>query len=98
MKPAELQTELAYRVQERLGILCGANTPTAAQKRMAEAEAIEWCERWEFERWKERACNLDSQSLDSNTPVAASKAASRPVIRLFHPAGFLFQSRSVDAG
>jgi hypothetical protein len=35
-------SEWAYRFEERLGILCGAAHPTAAQKRMARAEADHW--------------------------------------------------------
>ena len=54
MTPAEIKTEMAYRVQERLGILCGADTPTDAQKRLAEAEANEWRESYELEQWKNR--------------------------------------------
>ena len=64
----EIKTEMAYRVQERLGILCGADTPTAAQKRLAEQEANEWRESYELEQWKNRciaklrACNPDEQN------------------------------------
>lgn len=60
MTTAEIRAEVAYRLQERLGILCGTNTPTADQKRLAEAEAAEWRERWELHQWK----NLTQKMLD----------------------------------
>lgn len=34
--------EYRYRVEERLGILCGAGQPTTEQRKMAEAEALDW--------------------------------------------------------
>lgn len=39
---AEQQAEWDYRYQERLGILCADQEPTAEQKAIAKAEADEW--------------------------------------------------------
>jgi hypothetical protein len=39
--PPEIQREFDYRLQERLGILCGAGTPTKEQQAIAEKEAWE---------------------------------------------------------
>lgn len=41
----ELDIEHAYRVSERLGILCGAGEPTPEQLEIAEREADEAIER-----------------------------------------------------
>lgn len=41
----EIATEKAYLIQERLGICCGARTPTAGEIALAEKEAREWEER-----------------------------------------------------
>jgi hypothetical protein len=37
--PPEIQREFDYRLQERLGILCGAAEPTKEQQALAEKEA-----------------------------------------------------------
>jgi len=42
MTERELQAEKAYRVNERLGILCGSLKPTAEQFALARKEADEW--------------------------------------------------------
>lgn len=39
MNDSELQEEHAYRMEERLAILCGMDTPTAQQVAMAMEEA-----------------------------------------------------------
>lgn len=39
---AEIQTEKRYRKEERLGHLCGTNTPTPTQLAQAELEADLW--------------------------------------------------------
>jgi NOL1/NOP2/fmu family ribosome biogenesis protein len=45
MTPEELAAERRYRIQERLGILCGSREPTIEQIEIAEQEAEEWLER-----------------------------------------------------
>jgi hypothetical protein len=42
MTPEELAVERSYRVQERLGIMCGSGEPTMEQIEIAEREAEEW--------------------------------------------------------
>ena len=37
-----IEREKAYRIQERLGILCGPNAPTSEQRQIAEREAYDW--------------------------------------------------------
>lgn len=44
MTISEIQTELLYRIQERLGILCGMAEPTLEQREIAESEARQWVE------------------------------------------------------
>ena len=39
MTPTERHQEFLYRVQERLGLLCGKDQPTPEQIALAEAEA-----------------------------------------------------------
>lgn len=39
---AEQQEEWDYRYQERLGMLCGADRPTLAQRETATTEANQW--------------------------------------------------------
>lgn len=39
---AQFHRERSYRLQERLGILCGASTPTPAQISQAELEVMLW--------------------------------------------------------
>ena len=39
MSDQELAVEMQYRIQERLGILCGDKEPTAEQIKIAEREA-----------------------------------------------------------
>ena len=41
MSEQELHEEWMYRYQERLGILCGTNTPTEEEDRIARQEANE---------------------------------------------------------
>jgi hypothetical protein len=43
--PAHLTEEGRYRFEERLGILAGANTPTAGQVALAWCEAIRYDEK-----------------------------------------------------
>jgi hypothetical protein len=38
----EIQSEKLYRIEERLGILCGADVPTDEQMEIAVREASEW--------------------------------------------------------
>lgn len=45
MSPEELAAERLYRIQERLGILCGSGEPTIEQIEIAEQEAEEWVRR-----------------------------------------------------
>lgn len=40
-----IELEFAYRVQERLGILCGTDDPTVEQLELATREADEACEK-----------------------------------------------------
>lgn len=42
MTTDELQEEVQYRIEERLGILCGAETPTPDQLKLANDEADQW--------------------------------------------------------
>ena len=42
MTTSELQSEIQYRIEERLGILCGIETPTLEQLEIANAEAENW--------------------------------------------------------
>jgi hypothetical protein len=42
MTDEELKIEMDYRIQERLGILCGAAEPTPEQLKLATAEADQW--------------------------------------------------------
>lgn len=48
--PTELDDEMQYRIEERLGILCGANPATAEQMALAKREAVEWRDGWEKEQ------------------------------------------------
>jgi len=41
MTPDEIETEFAYRLQERLGVLCGDQNPTKEQFEIALKEAVE---------------------------------------------------------
>jgi hypothetical protein len=41
---SELQSEIQYRIEERLGILCGIETPTFEQRVIAKDEALKWAE------------------------------------------------------
>lgn len=43
---AELDDEMQYRKEERLGILCGTNPATAEQMALAKREAVEWRDGW----------------------------------------------------
>jgi hypothetical protein len=40
--PEEIEAERRYRMEERLGILCGADVPTDEQLEIAVREANEW--------------------------------------------------------
>lgn len=42
MTQDEINQEMRYRREERLGILCGADTPTPEQIALADKEAREW--------------------------------------------------------
>ncbi len=42
MSAQEIAQERAYRITERLGILCGKNEPTPEQRAIAKAEADAW--------------------------------------------------------
>lgn len=42
MDPDTLSDEARYRYEERLGMLCGTDTPTDEQRRTAWLEAKEW--------------------------------------------------------
>lgn len=42
MTTEELKAERSYRIQERLGIMCGSGEPTMEQIEIAEREADEW--------------------------------------------------------
>lgn len=42
MTTHELQAEIQYRIEERLGILCGIETPTLEQLEIANEEAHNW--------------------------------------------------------
>lgn len=42
----EMEAELAYRITERLGMLCGTATPTPEQLEIAQAEADTWETDW----------------------------------------------------
>ena len=42
MTPEEIQSEKLYHIEERLGILCGADVPTDEQLEIAVREANEW--------------------------------------------------------
>jgi hypothetical protein len=44
MTLAEYIIEWRYIYAERIGIMCGANEPTAAQKQLASDEADRWCD------------------------------------------------------
>ena len=47
----EEREEYRYRIEERLGILCGKNDPTDEQMAIAIAESEEWLKiKW----WKEK--------------------------------------------
>lgn len=45
MTTDELQEEVQYRIEERLGILCGADDPTPEQLKIANDEADQWARR-----------------------------------------------------
>ena len=47
MSLKELQAEWQYRLDERLGILCGSNTPTPEQMKIATDEADQWLKDYE---------------------------------------------------
>jgi hypothetical protein len=40
--PEEIEAEQRYRIEERLGIMCGAEVPTDEQLEIAVREADEW--------------------------------------------------------
>jgi hypothetical protein len=40
--PAEIEAERRYRIEERLGIMCGSDVPTDEQLEIAVREADEW--------------------------------------------------------
>lgn len=42
MTPDQIKAEKAYRIEERLGMLCGAGKPTPEQMRIAVEEAQQW--------------------------------------------------------
>jgi hypothetical protein len=42
MTTHELQEEVQYRIEERLGILCGTECPTEEQMKLANDEADKW--------------------------------------------------------
>ena len=42
MTESEIATEVAYRREERLAILCGSNQPTLEQAQLAQDEADSW--------------------------------------------------------
>jgi len=50
MTRKQIETEHAYRIQERLGILCGSNEPTPEQLTLATREAEIWESRFLLNR------------------------------------------------
>lgn len=42
LTPSEMKKEHAYRLEERIAILCGANQPTDEQIALATKEADDW--------------------------------------------------------
>ena len=46
MTTEELKAERSYRIQERLGIMCGSGEPAIEQIEIAEREADEWQEKY----------------------------------------------------
>lgn len=52
MTTADRQAELQYRIQERLGILCGSAKPTSEQLRIAHNEAEDAVARIELEEFR----------------------------------------------
>jgi hypothetical protein len=52
-----IATEKRYRIEERLGILCGASKPTAAQMNIARSEADDWEEAERLRLWSEKQEN-----------------------------------------